>query len=77
MIDQDFFIMLLFQIFVLVINIMGYTKIPALSIFGIAFTVIIFVPTIEAFQEYEWFGLMLGVMNLALPVYALSHNLKR
>lgn len=76
MISEAFFICLLFQIFILIINILGYTKIPAFSLFGIAFELIIIVPTIDAFTGYEMFAIMLGIMNLTLPLYALSHNLK-
>jgi hypothetical protein len=76
MIGETFFICLLFQLLVLMINILGYTKIPAMSLFGIMFELIIMVPTIIAFTDYEMFAIGLAIMNLALPVYALSHNLK-
>lgn len=72
MISEAFFIYLLFHIFILVINIMAFTKIPILSVFSIAFTLIIFVPAIQAFAQYEMFALMLGIMNLTLPVVAIA-----
>jgi hypothetical protein len=77
MISEEFFIYLLFQMIVLVVNIMGYTKIPALSIFAIGFELAIMVQTIIAFGDYWGMGIMFILMNLSLPIYALSYNMKR
>jgi len=71
MITEDFFIYLMLYIFILVINIMAYTKIPILGIFGIAFTLIIVSPSFTAFAGFEMFALMLAIMNLALPLIAI------
>lgn len=71
MISEAFFIYLLFNIFTLVINLLAFTRIPILGIFGVAFTLIIVGPSIDAFGEYAMFAIMLGVMNLTLPVVAI------
>ena len=71
MITETFFICLMFQMLVLLINVMAFTKIPILSIFSIGLELVIFVPTIKAFQEYEIFGMMFGLMNLTLPIIAI------
>ena len=73
---EAFVIYLLFQMIILVVNVLGFTKIPALSIFGIIGTLIIAVPTINAFDEYYPFALVLLLMNTALPIFALSRNMR-
>jgi hypothetical protein len=76
MISEAFFIYLFFQIFTVAINIMGYTKLPALSIFGIGIEIAIMIPTITAFASYELVAVMLILMNFTLPIYALNHNMR-
>lgn len=62
----------MFQLIILMINVMAYTKIPALAIFGILGSIIIAVPTILAFGEYYLFGVILVIMNTTFPILALS-----
>lgn len=76
MISEEFFIYLLFQLIILVVNLLGYTKIPVMSFFAIGFELAIMVQTVIAFGDYWGMAIMFILMNLSLPIYALSHNMK-
>lgn len=56
----------------MVINILGYTKIPLLFFFGIIGTIVLAVPTIQAFGEYYLMAIILILINISLPVTGLA-----
>jgi hypothetical protein len=72
MIADSILIYLLFQIILLMINILGYTKIPMLFFFGIIGTIVLAVPTIQAFGEYYLMAIILILINISLPVTGLA-----
>jgi len=72
MISDSLLIYLVFQIILLMINIMGYTKIPVLFFFGIIGTIVLAIPTIEAFGEYYLMAIILILINISLPVMGLA-----
>lgn len=76
MITDDFFIYLLIQIILLVINLIGYSKIPLLGAFGAIFTALLAWPTVQAFGTYSSFALMLIVINISLPAIGISRALR-
>lgn len=72
MISDTLLIYLMFQIILMVINILGYTKIPLLFFFGIIGTIVLAVPTIQAFGEYYLMAIILILINISLPVTGLA-----
>jgi hypothetical protein len=62
----------MFQIVILIINILGFTKIPMLFFFGIIGTIILAIPTIQAFGEYYPMAVLLILINISLPVSGLA-----
>lgn len=72
MISDALLIYFMFQIVLLVINILGYTKIPLLFFFGIIGTVVLAVPTIQAFGSYYMMAVILILINISLPVVGLA-----
>ncbi len=72
MISDAILMYLIFQIILLMINILGYTKIPLLFFFGIVGTVALSVPTIQAFGEYYMMAVILILINISLPVVGLA-----
>jgi hypothetical protein len=78
MISEGFLVYFMFQMIVLVINIIGYSEIPELRFFGIIFSLAISVQTIIAFSPDYWVvGAILILMNVALPTYSLSRGFKK
>jgi len=76
MITDDLFIYMLFQVILLLINIIGYFKIPLLSLFGILGTLALALPTVNAFNDYWMMALLLIMINMSLPVVGLTKALK-
>jgi hypothetical protein len=72
MITDDFFIYLLFQIIILMINLIGYSKIPFLGFVGIIGTIILAYPTAVAFQPYWQITIIFILVNLMIPVLGFS-----
>ena len=71
MIGDALLLYLVFQILILMINILGYTKMPLLYFFGIIGTIILAVPTIQAFGEYYLMAVILILMNISIPITGL------
>lgn len=76
MITDDFFIYLLIQIILLVVNLIGYSRIPILGFFGVIGTVLMAWPTVQAFGEYSNFALLLILINISLPTIGISRALR-
>jgi hypothetical protein len=72
MIGDALLLYLVFQILILMINILGYTKMPLLYFFGIIGTIILAVPTIQAFGEYYLMAVVLILMNISIPITGLT-----
>jgi hypothetical protein len=72
MIGDDFLVYFMFQIVILIINILGVTKVPMLSFFGIIGTIILAVPTIQAFGDYYLMAVLLILINISVPVVNLA-----
>lgn len=72
MISDSLLIYFMFQIVILIINILGFTKIPMLFFFGIIGTIILAIPTIQAFGEYYPMAVLLILINISLPVSGLA-----
>lgn len=60
------------MIILLIINLIGYTKIPILCIFGIIGTMILAIPTVDAFGDYSMMAIILILINVGLPVIGLA-----
>jgi hypothetical protein len=60
----------------LTINVIGIKKLPILLVIGIISTVMLSVPTIEAFDEYYMIGLLLIIVNITVPIIGLTTTLK-
>jgi hypothetical protein len=76
MISDEFVIYLLFQMIILVINLIGFVRIPVLSFFAIIFEITILVQTVLGFGDYYVFAVNIAAMNLTLPIYSLSRYRK-
>lgn len=72
MISDTFMMYLLFQIIILMINLIGYSKIPFLGIIGIIGTLILAVPTASAFEPYWQLSIILILTNLMIPVLGMT-----
>jgi hypothetical protein len=71
------FMYLIGMIILLIINLIGYTKIPILCVFGIIGTMILAIPTVNAFDDYYMIAIILLIINIGLPVMGLAkvgHN---
>lgn len=76
MIDDSILIYLVFQLILVIINVIGYTRIPVLMLFGIIGTLMITIPTIEGFGDYSMFAGFLIMINVCLPVIGLTRTVK-
>lgn len=76
MITDDILLYMLCQLIVLTINVIGIKKLPILLVIGIISTVMLSVPTIEAFDEYYMIGLLLIIVNITVPIIGLTTTLK-
>jgi hypothetical protein len=72
MITEDFFIFLLFQIILLSINLIGYSKIPYLGFIGIIGTLILAYPTAMAFSDYPEMTIILILVNIMIPILGIN-----
>lgn len=72
MITDDLLLYFMFQVMILVINVIGYSKIPILFFFSIIGTIVLAVPTIQAFGEYYLMAIILLLINISLPVIGLA-----
>ena len=72
MITDDFLIYLLFQIILLMINLIGYSKIPFLGFIGIIGTIILAYPTAQAFEPYWQITIIFILVNLMVPVLGFT-----
>jgi len=72
MITDDLFMYLLFQMIILVINIVGYFKIPYLGFIGIIATLSISYQTIVSFGDYYIMAVILILLNGTLPIIGFS-----
>jgi len=72
MIDETFIIYLMFQIVLFVINLIGYKTIPILGFFGIIGSVILAIPTLNAFGDYYMMAFFLTLINISLPVIGIT-----
>lgn len=76
MITEQLFIYFLFQIIILSINLLGYSKIPILSFFGIIATIVIAAPTLISFDTYYMFAAVLILINISLPTISLVRTFR-
>lgn len=72
MITDDMLIYLLFQIVLMVINLISYSKIPFLGVIGIIATFSTAYQTIMAFDTYWVFGLVLILCNIMIPILGFT-----
>ena len=76
MITDDLLMYMLFQLILLVINIIGFKKLPILLFFGIIGTVMLSVPTIEAFEDYYMMAILFIIVNISIPIIGLTTTMK-
>ena len=76
MITDDMLIYLLFQLILLVLNILGHRKFPLFCLFGILGAMTLAIPTITAFGEYYMMAILLTVINIAFPTMSLANALR-
>jgi hypothetical protein len=76
MITDDLMLYMMFQLILFGINVVGYLRIPYLLFFGLIGTVLVSVPTINAFGDYYYIALVLILLNISLPVMGLAKALK-
>jgi hypothetical protein len=76
MISDSLLVYLLFQIIILVFNLIGFTRIPMMFFFALIGTIILAVPTIQAFGDYYMMAVFLLIVNISLPVVGLARSLK-
>ena len=72
MISDALLLYLIFQIIILMFNILGYSRIPMMWFFAIIGSVLLAVPTILAFGDYYLMAILLILVNISLPVIGLS-----
>lgn len=72
MITDTFMIYLLFQVILLMINLIGYSKLPFLGFIGIIGVIILAYPTAQAFEPYWQLTVILLLTNLMIPVLGFS-----
>jgi hypothetical protein len=76
MITDEMLIATLFMMIMLIINVIGYTKIPAVSFVGILGTMILTPQTLIDFGDYWMFGLILVLLNMVIPTVRLTSTLR-
>jgi len=76
MLDELFIVYFLFQLVLLIINLIGYSKIPILGFFGIIGSLILAVPTFFAFGDYYIMSIFLTLINISLPVIGITRAFK-
>ncbi len=68
---------LVFNLILLVVNVIGYTKLPFILIFTIIGTLLMAVPTVEGFgEDYYMFGILLLLINIGIPLAGLTKAAK-
>jgi hypothetical protein len=70
MISDDLLMYLLAQVILLAINLLGF-RIPLMSFMGIIGSIILVVPTLDAFGEYYLISLILILVNIVLPTMSI------
>jgi len=65
---------LLFNLILFVFVLIGYTKISMLLYFAIIGSLLIVVPTMIAFGDYIYFGMLLCLTNVSVSVVGLSKS---
>ena len=76
MITDDLLMYLLFQMILLMINVLGHKKFPLFSLFGILGAMILVIPTINAFGDYYMMAILLSVINIGFPTMTLANALR-
>jgi hypothetical protein len=59
------------------INLLGYTKIPYLSIIAVIMNTVLIVPTLQAFGDDYMIALLPILVNTVIPILGLSEARKR
>lgn len=75
--DESFVVYLLFQLILLMLNSMGFNRLPILSYFALIGTMVIAVPTVIAFGDYYLMSVVLILINASLPIFAIRRNSRR
>jgi len=77
MIDDAMFVYLLFQLLLFVFALIGYSKLPVLSLLVVLGVILTAVPTINSFGEDYWMlAIILLIINGTIPVIGLSRTVK-
>lgn len=77
MISDAIVLYLLAQMMLLVINLIGYTRIPYLSVIAIIMNTLLIIPTLEAFGDDYMIALLPVLVNTVLPLISLTEARKR
>lgn len=76
MISDAIFMYLIFQMILLMLNILAYSKIPVIAIFTIIGTALVAVPTMIALDDYWIIGIILILINMSIPISGLTKTLR-
>lgn len=72
MITDDLLMYMLFHLILFALTLIGIKRLPMLLLFVILGDAILVVPTIDAFQDYIWFGILLILINCVIPAVATA-----
>jgi hypothetical protein len=72
MISDALLLYLTFQMILLMFNILGYSRISMMFFFAIIGSLILAIPTIQAFGDYYPMAILLIIVNISLPAIGLS-----
>jgi hypothetical protein len=70
MITDDLLLYLLFHLILFAFTLIGIKRMPMMLLFVILADAILAVPTIIAFADYVWFGVILVLINCVIPIMA-------
>lgn len=72
MISDAIVLYLMAQILLIAINLIGYSRIPILSIIGLIGGILVAIPTLDAFGDDYLIAIIPILVNITIPIMSLA-----